>query len=71
MGRLLMELAVIECRMAGLALGGGEIGAGARSLARASYYLRLRAGEVREDMDEEAGDEGKDLAFAPVSPRLS
>jgi len=43
---LLMELAQIECRLAALALAGGEVGEGARSLARAAYYLRLRAGEV-------------------------
>lgn len=48
MVRLLMELAVLECRIAALELAAGGIGKGARLLARASYFLRLRADGVLE-----------------------
>ena len=59
MGRMLMELAVLECRLAALALSGGEVGEAARSLSRASYFLRLRARE----------DEPPARAGTPPAPR--
>jgi hypothetical protein len=56
---MLMELAVIECRLAALALSGGEVGEAVRSLSRASYFLRLRARE----------DEPPARAAIPPPPR--
>jgi hypothetical protein len=46
MGHLLMDLAGIECRIAGLAAAAGLEAERAQALFRAAHYLRLRASET-------------------------
>jgi hypothetical protein len=74
MARLLMELAEVECRLASLAFGGGQLVPGARSLTRALYFLRLRAGEIHEQIRKDAGlerpEDPDDLLALRMAPRL-
>jgi hypothetical protein len=46
MARLLLDLAKIECRLAGLASAAGVDAEVAQALIRAAYYLQVRANET-------------------------